>query len=157
MRTATIAEIKSELQHWSVQELTQVCLRLARFKKDNKELLTYLIYEARNEVGYVQGVIRELQEIFDDMNQTNLYYAKKTLRRMVRLINKYSRYSSAPETELQLRLFFCETLQASGMSFDDYKVIVNLYAQQRKAVEKLYGQMHEDIQYEYQRRVNSLP
>lgn len=157
MKTASIAELKTELQYCSVQELTQVCLRLARFKKENKELLTYLIYEARNEAGYVQGVIGELQEIFDDMNKTNLYYAKKTLRRMVRLINKYARYSTVPETELQLRLFFCETLQASGISFDDYRVIVNLYTQQRKAVEKLYGQLHEDLQYEYQRRVKSLP
>jgi hypothetical protein len=40
MRSASIQEIKQELQQLKPAELVNTCIRLARFKKENKELLT---------------------------------------------------------------------------------------------------------------------
>jgi len=39
MKAASISELKQELQNISAKEITDICLRLARFKKENKELL----------------------------------------------------------------------------------------------------------------------
>ncbi|MEM9142481.1 MAG: hypothetical protein AAGA86_05795, partial [Bacteroidota bacterium] len=59
MKAATVAQLKKELQHRPPDELLQLCLRLARFKKENKELLTYLLFEAHDEAGYIALVKAE--------------------------------------------------------------------------------------------------
>ena len=40
MKAATIHEIKQELVTLKPAALSELCLRLAKFKKENKELLT---------------------------------------------------------------------------------------------------------------------
>ena len=49
MKTATVTELKKELKTRSQSDLVELCLKLSKFKKENKELLTYLLYEADNE------------------------------------------------------------------------------------------------------------
>jgi hypothetical protein len=56
MKTASIQELKQELQETSQNKLLDLCLRLAKFKKENKELLTYLLFEAHDEEVYISSV-----------------------------------------------------------------------------------------------------
>ena len=56
MKAATIHEIKQELSTNKPADLVDLCLRLGKFKKENKELLTYLLFEAHDEQGYVTGL-----------------------------------------------------------------------------------------------------
>ena len=63
MKAATIHEIKQELSTVKPGELVELCLRLGKFKKENKELLTYLLFEAHDEQGYIQGVKKEMDEL----------------------------------------------------------------------------------------------
>ena len=53
MKAATIHEIKQELSTVKPVDLVELCLRLGKFKKENKELLTYLLFEAHDEHGYI--------------------------------------------------------------------------------------------------------
>jgi hypothetical protein len=48
MKTATIQEIKQELLALPHNELVELMLKLARSKKENKELLTFLLFEAHD-------------------------------------------------------------------------------------------------------------
>ena len=45
MKPVTIKKIKDELHYKSSQELIELCLLLSKFKKENKELLTYLMFD----------------------------------------------------------------------------------------------------------------
>ena len=56
MKAATINELKQELLNEKPARLTELCIRLARFKKENKELLTYLLFEAHDINGYIASV-----------------------------------------------------------------------------------------------------
>ncbi|MDO9156299.1 MAG: hypothetical protein Q7U17_05460, partial [Sediminibacterium sp.] len=56
MKAASVHEIKQALLSNSSKELAELCLRLAKFKKENKELLTYLLFEAHNEEAYIAEV-----------------------------------------------------------------------------------------------------
>src|SRR4051812_13770500 len=114
MKAATIHEIKQELLAVKPNQLAELCLRLAKFKKENKELLTYLLFEAGDEQGYIRSIKQEIDGQFEGINRSQLYFAKKSLRKIVRTINKYSRYSNVKETEIELRLYFCKTLESSG-------------------------------------------
>ena len=58
MKAATIQEIKLELSETSPAKLKQLCLHLAKFKKENKELLTYLLFESHDEAASFRSVHR---------------------------------------------------------------------------------------------------
>jgi len=156
MKTATIHEIKQELATTKPGELVELCLRLGKFKKENKELLTYLLFEAHNEQAYVESVEKELDELFGEINQSHLYFAKKSLRKIVRVINKYCRYSGSKQTEVELRLYFCKSLNESGIAFQYNTVIHNLYQSQLKKIHEVLDTLHEDLQYDYRKDLEEL-
>lgn len=156
MKSATIHEIKQELTGSKPAQLVELCLRLGRFKKENKELLTYLLFEAQDEQGYVTGIKQEIDEQFEAINLSQLYFAKKSLRKIVRLINKYSRYSGSKQTEVELRIYFCGQLKASGIPITRNPVINNLYNSQIKKISTVIETLHEDIQYDYRKELNEL-
>ncbi len=156
MKSATIHEIKQELQTLKPTELTELCLRLGRFKKENKELLTYLLFEAHDEQGYIQGIKKEIDDEFAAINLSHLYFAKKTLRKIVRIINKYCRYSSSKQTEVELRIYFCLQLKESDIPIERNPVINNLYHSQLKKINAVLATLHEDLQYDYRREMDEL-
>ncbi len=156
MRAATVHEIKQELITLQPKELAELCLRLSRFKKENKELLTYLLFEAHNETAYVAGIKEELVAEFSSINLSHVYYAKKSLRKIVRLINKYCRYSAEKTTEIELRLFFCQELKALELPLQKNTVIYNLYISQWKKSKQLLSSLHEDLQYDYKKLIEAL-
>ena len=156
MKTASVAEIKQELQNLTAKEITDICLRLARFKKDNKELLAYLLFESHNVEGYTEQVKEMVNETFQDVNVNNLYLAKKTLRKILRLINKHIKYVGNKQTEVELRIYFCLMLKASGIAIRKNKVLTNMYMQQLKKIKGELSSLHEDIQYDYIKQMNEL-
>ena len=149
MKAATIHEIKQELTTIKPAALIELCQRLGKFKKENKELLTYLLFEAHDEQGYITGIKKEIDEEFSTINQSHLYFAKKSLRKIVRIINKYCRYSAIKETEIELRLHFCNTLKDSGIPIEQNTVINNLFLGQLKKIHSVLATLHEDLQYDY--------
>ncbi|MFW5774472.1 MAG: hypothetical protein ACOCWD_07300, partial [Tangfeifania sp.] len=102
METASISEIKKELKNLSPQQLQDVCTRLAKYKKENKELLSYLLFESFNEQHFIQEVKDEIDEQFSHLNNSSLYLAKKTLRKVLRTTRKYIRFSGSKQTEVEL-------------------------------------------------------
>jgi hypothetical protein len=156
MKAASVNEIKQELSTVKSASLTELCLRLARFKKENKELLTYLLFEAHHEQGFAEGIKKEIDEQFAAINQSQLYFAKKSLRKIVRIINKYCRYSGIKETEIELRIHFCTMLKESGIPISQNAVINNLYLSQLKKIHSVLATLHEDLQYDYLKQVEGL-
>lgn len=56
MKAASAQEIKAALKQLEAKELLDICLRLSRYKKENKELLTFLLFEADNLPAYIKSV-----------------------------------------------------------------------------------------------------
>jgi hypothetical protein len=156
MRAATIHEIKQELSTVKPGELVELCLRLGKFKKENKELLTYLLFEAHDEQEYIQVVKKEIDELFGEINQSHLYFAKKNLRKIIRIITKYCRYSGSRQTEVELRLYFCQSLNDSDIPVYHNTVINNIYQLQLKKIEAVIETLHEDLQYDYRKELADL-
>ena len=76
MKAVTVKIIREELNHRSQKELMEICLKLSRFKKDNKEFLTYLLFESDDEEQYIKGVKEYIDEQFDAINTYSFYYIK---------------------------------------------------------------------------------
>ncbi len=149
MKAATISELKKELKHRDSDELLQLCLRLARFKLENKELLTYLLFESDHEQGYIDTVKNLVDHQFEEINTSNYYYIKKSVRKILRGLRKYIRYSGNKETEVVLLLHFCQKLQELKPSIKRNRVLQNLFERQCDAIEKKIKALHEDLQYDY--------
>ena len=156
MKPATLAEIKKELQQRSPEEISQLCLRLARFKKENKELLTYLLQESEDEASYVEGIKTEVEGMFDQINVKSYHYIKKSVRKILGTLKKYIRYSGNKETEVELLLHFCQQLRAFRPSIRGHSTLVNLYQRQLVHIEKQIGSLHEDLQYDYGQLLGEL-
>jgi len=156
MKTASVAELKKELSNISPKELKELCLRLVKYKKENKELLTYLLFEANDEESYIRDIKEETDELFADINSNNLYWAKKSLRKILRIINKYTKYSGNKQTEVELLLYYCRKLKDSGISFKYNATLLALYERQLVKAEKALAKLHEDLQYDYANEIEEL-
>lgn len=156
MKTATIAELKQELLHEPPAKLMELCLRLARFKKENKELLTYLLFEANDMDAYIQGVKKEMDGHFETINVSNVYFIKKTVRKILRITNKYIRYSGSGIVETALLIHFCTKVKSLGATINNNTVISNIYKNQLSRITKSIATMHDDLQYDYQKELNEI-
>lgn len=156
MYTASLSELKKELKQLSEEELLAVCLRLARYKKDNKELLHYLLLESSNEAFYIEQVKDDITDAFSTINPSSLYLAKKTIRKALRLATKQIRFSGNKQTEVEILLFFSQSLVELNVRWKESKVLVNMLLNQIKKIEKGLAALHEDLQYDYQKSLERL-
>lgn len=156
MKAASISEIKNELKAVPPAQLMELCLRLARFKKENKELLTFLLFEAHDLAGYTQAVKDEMEGGFKEINWKNLYFAKKTIRKILRTTNKFSKYTSSKQAEAELLIHFCKTLNSTGRSFKNSTAIWKLYQSQIKRIKGLVDTLHEDLQFDFRADLEEL-
>lgn len=156
MKSATLKELKTELNHRSQSELLDLCLRLSRFKKENKELLTYLLFEASDENRYIESVKEYIDEQFEEVNTKSYYFIRKSVRKILTNTKKFIRYSKLKETEVELLLYFCGKLKEFKPSIKRSTRLMNVYNRQLALAEKAISTMHEDLQYDYKLEIDRL-
>ena len=156
MKAATIHQLKKELSELTPKQLLEICLRMAKFKKDNKELLTYLLFEAQDEPEYIALIKTTIDDQLNSINDGNLYFLKKGLRKIIRQVDKYLRYSGNKETEVEVRLYFCQRINEMGVPVKSIKSFITIYQGQLKKINTALSKLHEDVQYEYQLELEKL-
>lgn len=156
VKISSIPQLKTELGHRSSEELLTLCLRLAKFKKENKELLTYLLFEAEDEEAYIDSVKQEMRAQFASVNTNNYYWMRKSARKILKEVKKHIRYSQKKETEVELLLGFCIQLKSLSPSIDKDKTLQNLFDRQLALVRKTINVLHEDLQYDFSRQLEEL-
>jgi hypothetical protein len=148
MKAASIQEIKQELISLPPGKLADITLRLARSKKENKELLTFLLFESHNISGYIETVKKEMEAEFLDINVSHVYFAKKTIRKVLRTTNKFIRFPGSKLVEAELLLHFCKLVKDSGINIEKNPALKNLYQNQLKKIKTAMEGLHEDINYD---------
>lgn len=156
MKAVSVVTIKKELQHKTPAELMELCLRLAKFKKENKELLTYLLFESFDEDAYIESVTEELDTQFQMINTSSFYYIKKSVRKILRNLKKFAKYSNKKETEVELLLYFCDKLKDLKPSIKRDRVMMNIFERQILTMEKIIEGLHEDLQFDYNLELEEL-
>ncbi|MEQ8906939.1 hypothetical protein [Ekhidna sp.] len=155
MKAASLSDIKRELKQRTPEEMLAICLRLGRFKKDNKELLTYLLFEVGDEQSYIRLLKEDINDMMEEINMSHLYYVKKGLQKIVRSLNKSLRYSGQKQTEVEVRLFLCQCIKDS-IAINRNVTIKNLYHREIERVEKALASLHEDLQADYRYAIDNL-
>ncbi len=154
MKAASIKEIKSELETLPPSKLLEVCLRMTKFKKDNKELLSYLLFEEQDEEEYINNIKQEVETLFLDLNTKNLYIAKKNIRKIIRIANKFIKYSGIKTTEISIIIYLINKINLSKLPLDKSAALANIYAALIKKANNAIDTLHEDLQYDYKKELS---
>src|SRR5688572_1677652 len=148
--SASIQEIKKELEERSPKEVINYCLTLAKYKKDSKEFLSYLLFESGDPTIFSAKVKNEIDELFSTLKvEKNLYFTKKSLRKILRIVTRYSRYAGDNALTAEWLIYFCSKLIESGIPFRESQVLVNMYVSQVNKIRTIVNNMHEDLQQDY--------
>ncbi|QHI34892.1 hypothetical protein IMCC3317_02370 [Kordia antarctica] len=156
MKPVTVTILKKELKQHSHEELIEICLKLAKFKKENKELLTYALFDSHDEDAYIREIKEEIDVEFSKLNYDSLYYIKKGVRKILRFIKKYIRYSKKKETEADILLYFCSKLQELKPAHMRSLQMINIYDRQLAMAKKAISTLHEDLQYDLNLELEKL-
>ncbi len=156
MKTATITEIKKTLKNCDNETLIELCLSMAKFKKESKELLTYLLYEKSDEAYYIKGVKEQIKEEFKNINTNQTRFLKKGARKVLRITKKHIRFSKKKTTELELILFYCEELLQVKANIQRNSVLRGIIERELLRMKKITNGLHEDLQYDYHREIDAI-
>jgi hypothetical protein len=153
--TYGLQDIKKEVQHLPAVQLAELCLRLARYKKENKELLAYILFEADNEAAFIEKIKAETGFMFSQLPSRS-YDAAKSLRKILRLLTKYTKFMGSKEAEIDLLLSFCNNYVDYIDRKISYKPLRMILSRQLLKIRTLIGKLNEDLQYDYTETYNTL-
>lgn len=150
MKVTTLSDIKKELEHLEPKQLIDLTVAIAKYKKENKEFLGYLLFQSHNKTQFLKDVKVEIDEYFNILkSQTNLYYVKKSLRKLLRILTKYTKYVDDKGLSAEVYIYFCIQLKQSGIPYHKSQLLVNLMEQQLKKINTLISTLHPDLQNDF--------
>jgi len=156
MKAPSISQLEKELRTLEPKKVLEICVRLAKHKKENKELLTYLLFDSNNEKNYVEDAKQKIDVLFTEINRKTSYTTKKGLQKVVRNMTKLIKYSKSKETELEIRIYFCRKVKSARIRLESSSVINNLYYREIEKIRTLFSKLHEDLQLDYREDLELL-
>jgi hypothetical protein len=154
MNPASIDDIKQELKQLSPKKVLELTLRLARFKKENKELLTYLLFESHDEPGYIKMLQADIDEKFGGIDPSPVSKAKKEYRKILRTINRQIKYIGTKAAAVELLLHFSMKLKLQENTL--HPRLQTIFLQQLTKAEKLLPLIENDLQFDYRQKIHEL-
>ncbi len=155
MKPEKLTVLKKDLNGLAAQQLIEICLRLAKYKKDNKELLSFLLYHSADPLAYAEEVKTFLQPDFKALPR-NYYQMNKSLRKILRLLNRYAKYTASKQAELELLLWFCRNYIAYSDTHTHHKPLQLVFTRQVEKIRQIIAKLHEDLQFDYSQEVETL-
>jgi hypothetical protein len=153
--TYGLQDIKKELQHLSSLQIADLCLRLGRYKKENKELLAYLLFEADNEQAFIEKIKAEVGFMFSQLPSQS-YLAAKYIRKILRLISKYNKFIGSKQAEIDLLLNFCYNYIQYSDRKTSYKPLRLILTRQVLKIQTLISKLDEDLQLDFANDHNNM-
>lgn len=153
--TYGLQQIKKELQHVPQEQLAELCLRLVRYKKENKELLSYLLFDAQAGQDFIESIKAETGFMFSQLPVQN-YFMAKGLRKILKMLTKYTRFIGTKPAEIELLLSFCQNYLQYVLRQSAHKPIRLIFTRQLEKIKLSIGKLHEDLQFDYSQDYNTL-
>lgn len=157
MKASSLNDIKRELEHKTSGELRSYCLKLAKFKKENKEFLTFLLFEENDLASYVHKIKTETTQLFDEINFSNVYFVKKSLRKILRYVNRHIKFVSSKQSEAEILIHFCNCFVDYSLPLYTSRQLSNLYESQLGKISSVLSTLHPDLQYDLGKELKKLP
>ncbi len=156
MLKSSLTEIRRELSTLSQKELVELNIRLIKYKKENKELADYYLFEKQDEKAFIHQIKQEIDAEFLIIKYHSLYHFKKSIRKILRKVEKYGKYSGNPITQIETWLYFCEQAYITFPSWNSNETLKKITERLIKKIEKSISTLHEDLQFDYGIQLTTL-
>jgi hypothetical protein len=157
MRSATLSDIKKEINQLPAKELAELFLLMAKFKKENKEYLSYLLFDSHNKRALLEEIKAEIKGMVLDFNGNYFRYDfKKKLRKLKAFLSKYNKFLNDKALSIEMHLYLCQTLKEYDYPYIKYGIPDAFFGQQIKRINTLMNGLHEDLRYDYGRQLEAL-
>jgi len=150
-----LQEIKKELQHLDDKQAALLLLRMARFKKENKELLAYLLFDADDELAFAESFKQDIGLMMSQAPSRS-YDTAKLLRKILKLTNKYIKFTGSKQVEVELLLTFCRNYLDYVDRRTSFKPLRLILIKQLEKAKKAIDKLHEDLQFDYMAEFDTL-
>lgn len=155
MQAERLSDIKKELKALGTPEIIEICLKLAKYKKENKELLSYLLFHSSDSGSYISSVKTFLQENFQQLSSSP-YQRAKELRKILRLLNKHIKFIGSAEAEVDLLLWYSASFVAFSGVRSSQKTMITMLTRLMIRISKQIQKLHEDLQFDYKQEYDNL-
>lgn len=156
INAASLKVIKDELSTLSNKELNGIILKMIKFRKENKELVTYLLFDSRDEMEYVRIIKKEIEKALYTVTSSNARNSLKLIRKVLRNTRKAIKFSGKNETEIQLLLHYCSILKSKDLPLTRVKALNSIWDRCILNAGKAISTLHEDLRYDYGMELKAL-
>jgi hypothetical protein len=156
MEISSLTDLKKDLSYLSEKELIALITDLAKFSRDNKAFLYFKLNEKSHPNLFVDLVKEELDNAFQTANTRGYNIAKKSIQGIRGKLNKSLKLSKNKADQAELVLYFCELMNDYDYLDFGHPVIDNLYDSQIRKARKLISTLHEDLQSDFEYRIEEL-
>lgn len=156
IKPASLKVIKQELSLLSHQELIQIMLKLVRHRKENKELVSFILFDSKDETSFTQQMKLDMDELMEPVTRFNYATSLKYIRRVLRNTKKVARYSAHNEMEVELLMHFCSILKSKNLPIKDVKALSKMWDRCIQSMLKGISTLHDDLKYDYQTELDCL-
>jgi hypothetical protein len=105
----------------------------------------------------VKEIKSEIDVNFAELkSQGNLYLIKKSLRRILRVINKYCKYIGDKAVSAELHIYFCMKIKENAIPVHKSVRLENLYLGEIKKIKSFVASLHEDLQHDYAKDLEQI-
>lgn len=150
-----LAELKKELNFLSAPELKEVCLRLAKYKTENKELMHFLLFYTDKKDEYVESVKTIIADEFDSL-YPGVYMATKQIRKLLRLCNKHIKFIATKHLEVEIVIAFCKEFIKHPIISANQRATFMVLVSQLKRLIRLIPKLEDDLKFDYQTQFDEL-
>ena len=106
-------------------------------------------------LAYIENVKRETEKYFSEINNSNVYYIKKSVRKILRFVNKHIRFATSKQIEAEVLIHFCNSIIDFSIPMHKSNQLRNLYEAQVKKIDEALSSLHPDLQYDLRKQLKN--
>ncbi|TAF47108.1 MAG: hypothetical protein EAZ51_07060 [Sphingobacteriales bacterium] len=146
---------KKEIAKLDKQTLANICIRLAKYKSENKELLNYLLFYSYDNQPYIDTLKLDITKAFGFTTQ-NEYTISRLLKNLLTHLNKHLKFIADKNLEAEILLAFCNAFIEKIDMRGSYIPLVQVLYRQLVKICKVVEKLDEDLQFDYQIQIDII-
>lgn len=156
MQIPSLSDLKKELSFLDEKEAKNLLLELVKYSTENKAFFYFQLYSRDNVDFFAKNIKDELEVLFFSANTKHIHVAKKSIQGIRSKFTKFLKLTKNKADQADVLLFFCEKMNEHDFLSFRYPVITNIFNSQLNKAKKLIFSLHEDLQSDYESRVQEL-
>lgn len=155
MTTIKLQLQKKEIAKLDAKTLANICIRLAKYKIENKEFLNYLLFHSYDNQPYIENLKLDITSAFLSFNQ-NDYLNSKVLKGLLLRLNKQLKFIADKNREVEIVTEFCLAFINNVSVRCYYAGLMQILYRQFVRLQKVVGKLDEDLQFDYKEYISTI-